>query len=120
MSVEAMTMEATMKLSELRGRGTPSQRESERGQHFEQLGVIRNSATYQRPIEALYQGQPVTLLATGDIVGMSPAVQIVDENGRIDWVSQDEVVVTQREFLPLSEQTRSRIQQSSRAGSYQS
>lgn len=95
-----------MRLSEVRGRQSDRQQSP---QNTDQLGVIRSSATYQRPIDALYQGAPVTLLATGDIVGMSPAVQIVDEQGRIDWVSSDDITVVQRDFLPQSEQVRARL-----------
>jgi hypothetical protein len=96
-----------MRLSEVRGGRQRQQQDS----HPEQLGVIRQATTFTRPIEALYDGRPVVLIATGDIVGMSPAVQFVDENGKLDWVSTDDVVITQREFLPQSEQTRNRLRQ---------
>ncbi len=100
-----------MRLSEVRGRS--SQRQDSQTQSPEQLGVIRNATSYTRPIEAQFNGQSVVLVATGDIVGMSPAVQIIDENGKLAWVRTDDVVVTQREFLPQSEQTRNRLRQTS-------
>jgi hypothetical protein len=94
-------MEVSMKLSEVRNQ--QSRQQQNPGNAFETLGVIRNSAVYPQPIDALYEGQPVTLLATGDIVGMSPAVQIVDQDGRIDWVSSEDVTVTQRGILPQTQ-----------------
>jgi len=96
-----------MKLSELKS-GTHQQRQQQQSQQFE-TGTIRNAVAYPSPIEALYNGQPVTILATGDIVGMSPAVQIVDETGQLDWVSSEEVTITQRDVLPQNEQQRSRL-----------
>lgn len=108
-----------MRLSELRGQ-QQQRHQRQQGQPqsggFEQLGVIRQATSFTRPIEAVYGGQPVVLIATGDIVGMSPAVQIVDENGKLDWVSTDDVTVTQRELLPQSDQTRNRLR--SQSGSF--
>jgi hypothetical protein len=105
-----------MRLSELRGRRSQAQTQAQPQSHpQESLGVIRSAASYQRPIQALYQGQAVTLVATGDIVGMSPAVQIVDDQGRLDWVSSDDITVTQHEFLPQAESTRARLRQQSAA-----
>jgi hypothetical protein len=79
----------------------------------DEVGAIRHSSAFTRPIEGLYQGQPVTIIASGDIVGMSPALQVVDENGKLDWVSSDDITVTQREFLPQSEQQRNRLRNQS-------
>lgn len=75
--------------------------------------MIRNSAVYPSPIDAIYDGRPVTILATGDVVGMSPAVQIVDTFGKLDWVSSEDVTVTQRQFLPQSAESLSRLRQQS-------
>jgi hypothetical protein len=97
-----------MKLSELKS-GQHQQRQQQSGQFFQETGTIRNAVAYPEPIEALYQGQPVTILATGDIVGMSPAVQIVGEDGQLDWVSSEDVTITQRDVLPQNEQQRSRL-----------
>ncbi len=102
-----------MRLSEVRGQQRQTKNPQQQQGGFEQLGVIRQATAYARPIEALYNGQSVVLIATGDIVGMSPAVQIVDENGKLDWVSTDDVTVTQRELIPQSEQTRNRLRQQS-------
>ncbi len=93
-----------MRLSELRPSGQHRQTQNNTPQQQGELGTIRHATTFTRPIEGLYQGNPVILIATGDIIGMSPAVQIVERNGHLDWVSSDDVVVTQREFRPQSEQ----------------
>ena len=105
-----------MRLSELKG-GQRQQRQQQQPDTFgpQEIGTIRNAVAYTNPIEALYQGQPVTLLATGDIVGMSPAEKIVDENGKLDWVSSEDITVTQRDVLPLSAQQRDRLFQGQRA-----
>jgi len=97
-----------MRLSELKG----TRRQPSQGQGLNQLGElgsIRSAVAYPRPIEALYQGKPATVIATGDIVGMSPAVQIVDGEGQLDWVSQEDVTITQRGVLPLDEQQEQRL-----------
>lgn len=65
-----------------------------------QLGEIRNPVTYQRPIDALYEGKPVTLIGFGDISGMSAAEKFVDENGHIDWAPSEEFSVTDRNVVP--------------------
>lgn len=64
------------------------------------LGTIRHAVAYPQPIYALLNGRPVTVLATGDVVGMSPALQFVDEEGRIDWASSDDFEIDDRHVLP--------------------
>jgi hypothetical protein len=112
-----------MRLSEVRGRSTNQQRQSESSEQRsfnDQLGVIRSSAAFPKPIDAVYQGQPVRLIASGDIVGMSPALQVVDEQGKIDWVSADDVTVTQRRFLPATQraQVRQKLNQTIRQATH--
>jgi hypothetical protein len=99
-----------MLLSELKQQRQQEQQQ----QHFggpQELGTIRTLEAYPKPIEALYRGEPVTLLATGDIVGMSPAEKIVTQDGRLDWASSADITVIQRDVLPLSDQQRNRFQQ---------
>jgi len=88
-----------MRLSEIR------ERQQDRTAHQDlnpQVGTIRQATAYPKPIDGVYQGRSVRILASGDVVGMSPACQIVDENGRLDWVSADDVQITQRRFLPAT------------------
>lgn len=97
------------RLSELRGQARQSQQgQQQQGTQGQQYS-IRTAVTYPQPVEGLFNGEPVTIIATGDIVGMSPAVQIVDQDGQIDWASSDEVTVTDRTVLPQDEQRRSRL-----------
>lgn len=95
------------RLSELRGKQDQGSGGSDG------VGTIRTAVPYRTPIECSYRGQNVTVLVTGDIVGMSPACQIVDENGRFDWVSQDDLTVTQRDILPQREADRKRLHEQS-------
>ena len=73
----------------------------------QQFGALTYIAPYHRPIEGtLEDGTQVTILATGNVSGMSPAFQVVDEQGRIDWVSSSIVRIQQRGVLPLTSQQR--------------
>jgi len=99
-----------MLLSQLKQQNQQNQQNQQ--QNFgQELGAIRTLEAYPKPIEALYKGEPVTLLATGDIVGMSPAEKIVTQDGRLDWASSADITVIQRDVLPLSDQQRNRFQQ---------
>jgi hypothetical protein len=96
-----------MKLSELRQRsGQVPSAGSTLGHPDDptsfETGTIRNAVAYQHPIRATYQGQPVTLIASGDISGMSPAEKFIDENGKIDWAPSDEFVVNDFNVVPQS------------------
>jgi hypothetical protein len=86
------------------GRGTALETNQE-------VGTIRNATAYTHPINALFQGRPVTLLGTGDIVGMSPCEKFVDEEGRLDWAPSEEFTVDDRHVIPQSLETRQRLQQ---------
>ncbi len=55
--------------------------------------AVRNIATYNIPIFALYKGKVVTLTATGDRVGDSPVEKIVDGDGHFYWVPQTDIKV---------------------------
>lgn len=108
-----------MTLSELRRRGggnvggntvTVDDPRSPQGQgQSADLGTIRNAVAYNHPINAVFRGQPVNLIATGDIVGMSPAEKFVDEHGKIDWASSDEITVDDRYVVPQSLDQRQRL-----------
>jgi len=68
----------------------------------EGLGAIRNASPYQQRFEARLRGELVTVIGQADVVGMSPCEKIIDHRGLIDWVSSDELVVTQSDALPRS------------------
>lgn len=96
-----------MTLTELLNRGGRVQQQE---QSQEPLGTIRNAVSYPRPgISALRNGQPVTLIATGDIAGMSPAEKYVDELGRFEWAPSDEFTVVDEQVLPIGQEQRQRL-----------
>ena len=83
------------RLSELQDKPPASargrQQQATEADAFGTFGTIRALQTYPTPLGAVYNGKSVTILATGDIVGMSPACQFVDnETGKLDWASADE------------------------------
>lgn len=100
-----------MKLSELKAGRQSNQQQPQTQTSNAEIGTIRALVAYPEPFEGLYEGSEVTVLATGDIVGMSPAVQIVDQHGNFDWVSMEDVTVIQKNILPLDEQRRNRLGQ---------
>lgn len=62
--------------------------------------TINFATTFQQPIHALLDGQPVTLLATGDVEGMSPSFQYCDQSGKVDWAKASRVTVIDPRALP--------------------
>jgi hypothetical protein len=56
-------------------------------------------ATYPRPLRGTFNGQDVTILATGDIEGESPVFQVVEANGRTTWQSLDKVTISETSSL---------------------
>lgn len=97
-----------MRLSELqqggtrtRGRQTGEQIQSEGNV---QLGTIQNVVPYTEPIRALLNNrQPVTITASANIVGMSPAKEFIDEHGKFDWASVEDLTVNDPRYLPQAE-----------------
>jgi hypothetical protein len=92
-----------MRLSELRQQSgkTSQQITDEPGVR---LGSIRAGSlvVLSAPISARLNGRPVTITATADIVGLSPAKEFIDENGKYDWASADDFIVDDRRLLPQS------------------
>lgn len=101
-----------MRLSELSGKTRSSSSSS--GTTYAddtRVGSIRNAQSYTRPISALLHGAPVSLIAFGDVEGMSPAEKFIDENGRIDWASSDDFVVNDQTAVPRSTDQTQRLSQ---------
>lgn len=61
---------------------------------------VRNVATYNNPMLAVYKRNLVKLIATGDIPGRSPVCQFVDYDGKIHWDSMTHFTVIDPTFLP--------------------
>lgn len=93
-----------MRASELHGKTT---RQTDYEQHnpsgtTPQPGSVRSwHGQYQRPIEALLGNQPVKLIGSGDIVGMSSAEKFVDADGRMDWASTDDFQIIDQTLVSL-------------------
>jgi hypothetical protein len=69
-----------------------------------QQGAAQNVASFHNPILASVEGEPVTLIALGDVPGMSPAYLCVDQQGQSRWESQRNVQIIDPRALPFSEQ----------------
>jgi hypothetical protein len=54
---------------------------------------VNHVATYQTPIVAIYNGEPVRCIATCDMEGHSPVFQYIDGRGKVGWASQDQFQV---------------------------
>lgn len=67
--------------------------------------AIRNVATYQQPLRALYLGAPCTIIATGDLPGHSQVNQFVDEDLKLNWASEADFVVIDPTVMPFSPAT---------------
>ena len=65
--------------------------------------VVSNIATYEHPIHGLLKGRPVRILATGNVEGLSPAFQYVDESAQVRWASQADFLITDQNCQPMSE-----------------
>ncbi len=83
----------------------PSQTtERDRDRDNRDHALVNNSATFPRAIHANLRGQPVTLMAIGDIEGRSPGALYVDQDGRAGWDSLQEFTITDPSCLPPSEE----------------
>lgn len=76
--------------------------------------TVNFATTYQEPLHALHQGQPVRLLATGDVEGNSPSFQVVNQSGQTEWVKASEITITDQRALPSGTDIQKIYQQGSR------
>lgn len=97
-----------MRLSQLRRSGSGSQPSSQSQQDW----TINTIAPFQRPISArtFDTNESVRILATGDVNGMSPAYLVCNEHGQSDWISLDDVKITDEQVVPLSQEQRTALQ----------
>jgi hypothetical protein len=73
------------------------------GQQGNNIGEVTNVATFQQPYpHATLKGQPVRLMALGDVEGKSPAFLYIDENGKAVWESQSQFTVTDQNIQPIT------------------
>lgn len=66
--------------------------------------VISNIATYPQPYpHMLFEGRPVRILACGNVEGLSPAFQYVDESLQVRWASQSQFLMIDQNCQPLTQ-----------------
>jgi hypothetical protein len=63
---------------------------------------VTNFTPLHQPIHAIVDGQPVRLIAFGDVEGNSPSYLTCDNEGRSKWASLDNVQIIDTNFLPMS------------------
>ncbi len=86
-----------------------NQQQGQQSQGYDGPGVVTNIATFQHAIQGeMLDGQPVRIIATGNVPGFSPGYLVIDEEGESTWVPLAETQVTDPNFLPVKVQTLSR------------
>lgn len=85
-------------------------RQSQQNPQTYQQGLTDGSVTavapFALPIHAEVGDEPVRILAAGNVVGMSPAYLVVDEQGDSQWVSLEETRIIDPSFKPIETRTR--------------
>lgn len=69
------------------------------------LGSTSWGRQYDRPINALVDGDPVSILQPANVVGMSPVFLCVDSDGRAAFVPLSDVIITDPAFVPNTRAT---------------
>lgn len=64
-------------------------------------GTVTHIETFTMPIHGAVDGEPVRILATGNVIGFSPGYLLVDQTGLTAWLPMAEVRVIDPNFLPL-------------------
>lgn len=76
-----------------------------KGSSLPQKHVTLNAvSTFARPVSAEYRGEPIRVSAVGDVDGMSSSYLAHDKNGHSGWVPQEQVRITDPDFLPEGSQ----------------
>jgi hypothetical protein len=68
------------------------------------MNEVRNVATFNHPLYAFRNNQPVKILAVGDQEGRSPVYLTVDEQGKSQWQSISEVKIIDFNALPIGQE----------------
>lgn len=69
-------------------------------------GSVTAVAPFATPIHAEVGNDAVRITAAGNVLGMSPAYLVVDEQGDSQWVSIEETKITDPNFLPIQQRTK--------------
>ncbi len=90
------------------------EREDTQRERGKQQNIAQNTATFNRPILAAVNDEPVTIMAIGDVVGHSPSFLVVQENKKAKWISLQDVDVLDTQYLPPSRESLQRLGRSIR------
>lgn len=72
------------------------------------------ASPFSKPLQGVYDGEPVRITHVGDAEGQSPVYLVIDQTGRSSWKKQEEVQITDTDFLPTSLESLKGISQSMR------
>lgn len=67
--------------------------------------TVSDITMFHTPLHAIYEGQPVRLLATGDVEGKSPCYLVINARGESTWESFGDVRILDTNALPISSDT---------------
>lgn len=65
-------------------------------------GAITDTRHFPTPIQGLVGTEPVRILSTGNVPGLSPGLLVVDTEGHMEWIGLREVQVNDPNFLPAT------------------
>lgn len=105
------------RLSEVRQQGQQIQQGPTRQMGgLQGLGTVSAGVAYPFPIDARYKGQNVRITVLANIEGLSPAKEIVFEDGSTDWVSIDDqdLRITDPRVVPLGNDQQRQLLQGGR------
>lgn len=69
------------------------------------LGSTAWGRQYDKPISAVVDGEPVSIVQPANVVGMSPVFLCVDSDGRCAFVPLSEAIITDPTFVPNTRAT---------------
>jgi len=82
-------------------KGATTGTEPERGSRLAGAqGAITDTRHFPTPIQALVGQEPVRILSTGNVPGLSPGLLVVDSLGHMEWIALRDVQVNDPNFLP--------------------
>jgi len=83
-----------------KGAQTDPQEQSRGSRLGSASGSITDTRHFPTPIQGLVGQEPVRILSTGNVPGLSPGLLVVDTEGNLEWIALREVQVNDPNFLP--------------------
>lgn len=84
------------------------------GSRITELDTI--SSFQSQAFEATHEGQPVLVIGSGSSPQASPCLQVMDRQGQINWVKQEEVTGQYETLLAQVRQSRGSVGQGGQSG----